>query len=139
MDDSREYVTLDDPEECSMARNDPALFLQMHSRSILIDEVQYAPQLFLILKSKLITVPHLKDRKAAHLPADMQEIYRRIWIGSMPGLLSGRYKDRDVFYSSYLQTYIDRDVSELVNLTDKLIFMDIIRAAACNRSVAECA
>lgn len=49
----------------------------------------------------------------------------------MPGLLSGRYTDRDVFYSSYLQTYIDRDVSELVDLTDKLIFRDFIRAVAC--------
>ena len=61
----------------------------------------------------------------------MQEIYQRIWKGSMPGLISGRFSDRDVFYSSYLQTYIDRDVSELIHLTDKLIFRDFIRAAAC--------
>lgn len=73
----------------------------------------------------------LKARIKTHKPADMQEIYRRIWNGSMPGLVSGRFSDRDVFYSSYLQTYIDRDVSELVNLTDKLIFRDFIRAAAC--------
>ena len=33
--------------------------------------------------------------------------------------------------SSYLQTYIDRDVSELVALVDKLQFQDFIRAAAC--------
>ena len=35
------------------------------------------------------------------------------------------------FYSSYLQTYIDRDVSELVSLGDKFLFQDFIRAAAC--------
>lgn len=185
MDDSREYVTLDNLEERSMARNDPALFLQMHSRPIMIDEVQYAPQLFSYIKIEIdndaapgtfwltssqafrmmelaqeslagrVAILHmpslsqheiygtgtstpftlelnsLKERKATHTPANMQEIYRRIWIGSMPGLLGGRYKDRDVFYSSYLQTYIDRDVSDLVNLTDKLVFMDFIRAAAC--------
>ena len=73
----------------------------------------------------------LKERTKINTPADMQEMYRRIWMGSMPGLLSGRYTDRDVFYSSYLQTYIDRDVSDLVDLTDKLIFRDFIRAAAC--------
>ena len=73
----------------------------------------------------------LKERATTHAPADMQEIYQRIWKGSMPGLISGRFSDRDVFYSSYLQTYIDRDVSELINLTDKLIFRDFIRAAAC--------
>lgn len=185
MDDSREYVTLDDLEERSMARKDPALFMQMHSRPILIDEVQYAPQLFSYIKIEIdngaepstfwltgsqafrmmelaqeslagrVAILHmpslsqheiygtgasmpftlelnsLKERKATHAAADMQEIYRRIWVGSMPGLLGGRYKDRDVFYSSYLQTYIDRDVNDLVNLTDKLIFMDFVRAAAC--------
>ena len=44
--ENRTYVTLDDLEERAMAQNDPALFLQMHDRPILIDEVQYAPQLF---------------------------------------------------------------------------------------------
>lgn len=55
----------------------------------------------------------------------------RIWNGSMPGLISGKFTDRNVFYSSYLQTYIERDVSESVALTDKLQFQDFIRAAAC--------
>lgn len=46
MKQDREYVTLDDLEERSIARNDPALFLQIHRCPIMIDEVQYAPQLF---------------------------------------------------------------------------------------------
>lgn len=36
-----------------MARNNPALFLQMHSRPILIDEVRYAPQLFSYIKIEI--------------------------------------------------------------------------------------
>ena len=185
MQENRTYVTLDDLEDRAMARNDPALFLQLHDRPILIDEVQYAPQLFSYIKIEIdngaapgsfwltgsqafrmmelaqeslagraallhmpslsqheiygsgntspfsIDLSLLKERAKTHAPAGMQEIYQRIWKGSMPGLISGRYSDRDVFYSSYLQTYIDRDVSELVNLTDKLIFRDFIRAAAC--------
>lgn len=183
--ENRTYVTLDDLEERAMAQNDPALFLQMHDRPILIDEVQYAPQLFSYIKIEIdngaepgsfwltgsqsfrmmelareslagrvallhmpslsqheiygsgvaapftINLNALKERIKSHKPADMQEIYRRIWNGSMPGLVSGRFSDRDVFYSRYLQTYIDRDVSELINLTDKLIFRDFIRASAC--------
>ena len=183
--ENRTYVTLDDLEERAMAQNDPALFLQMHDRPILIDEVQYAPQLFSYIKIEIdngaepgsfwltgsqsfrmmelareslagrvallhmpslsqheiygsgvaapftINLNALKERIKSHKPADMQEIYRRIWNGSMPGLVSGRFSDRDVFYSSYLQTDIDRDVSELINLTDKLIFRDFIRASAC--------
>ena len=185
MQKNRAYVTLDDLEDRAMAQNDPALFLQLHDRPILIDEVQYAPQLFSYIKIEIdngaepgsfwltgsqsfrmmelaqeslagrvallhmpslsqheiygsgnnspfsIDLNALKERATTHAPADMQEIYQRIWKGSMPGLISSRFSDRDVFYSSYLQTYIDRDVSELINLTDKLIFRDFIRAAAC--------
>lgn len=185
MEQEREYVTLDDLEERALAQRDPALFLQLHRRPIMIDEVQYAPQLFSYIKleidqgaepgsfwltgsqafrmmelaqeslagrAALLRMPSLsqheiygtgeaspftvelqalKERAAVNAPADLQEIYRRIWNGSMPGLISGRYTDRDVFYSSYVQTYIDRDVSDLVNLTDKLVFRDFVRAAAC--------
>ena len=49
----------------------------------------------------------------------------------MPGLASGKFSDRDVFYSSYLQTYIDRDVKDQVQLADPLLFRDFVRAAAC--------
>lgn len=185
MQENRIYVTLDDLEERAMAQNDPALFLQMHDRPILIDEVQYAPQLFSYIKIEIdngaepgsfwltgsqafhmmelmqeslagrvallhmsslsqheiygsgevtpftVELNALKERTKTHKPANIHEIYQQIWNGSMPSLVSGRFSDRDVFYSSYLQTYIDRDVSELVNLTDKLIFRDFVRAAAC--------
>lgn len=40
MDDDREYATLDDMEERSLAKRDPAMFLQLHSTPIMIDEVQ---------------------------------------------------------------------------------------------------
>ena len=73
----------------------------------------------------------LKRRKPAGGPADLSGIYERIWKGSMPGLVSGKYSDRDLFYSSYLQTYIERDVNDLVERIDKLLFQDFIRAAAC--------
>lgn len=182
---NRGYVTLDDLEERRMARNDPALFLQIHDLPVLIDEVQYAPELFSYIKIAVdngaapgsfwltgsqafrmmelaqeslagrVAVLHmpglsqheiygsgpgrpftvdlaaLKERKNAGVPANMDGIYERIWKGSLPGYISGKFTDRSVFYSSYLQTYIDRDVSELVSLTDKLQFQDFIRAAAC--------
>ena len=73
----------------------------------------------------------LKARGNSGTPTALDGIYQRIWKGSLPGYISGKFTDRDVFYSSYLQTYIDRDVSEQVLLTDKLLFQDFIRAAAC--------
>jgi hypothetical protein len=184
MDDKREYVTLDDLEERHLAKTDPALFLQIHSLPIMIDEVQYAPELFSYIKIAIdngaaagsfwltgsqsfklmglaqeslagriailnmhslsqheiygkgecapfsVELDALKARKNTNEPADMKGIYERIWRGSMPGLVSGRYSDRDVFYSSYLQTYIQRDVSEQAAISDTLLFSDFIRSAA---------
>lgn len=185
MDSDREYVTLDDLEERGLAKRDPAMFLQMHSTPIMIDEVQYAPELFSYIKIQIdngaapgtywltgsqafklmelaqeslagrVAILHmpslsqheiygsgeckpftlelaaLKARESANAPADLNQMYERIWKGSMPGLVSGKYTDRDVFYSSYLQTYIDRDVKEQVQLADPLLFRDFVRAAAC--------
>lgn len=73
----------------------------------------------------------LKIRRVTGTVTNIEGIYQRIWNGSLPGYVSGNFTDRDVFYFSYLQTYIDRDVSELVALTDKLLFQDFVRAAAC--------
>ena len=39
------YVTLDDPLVLGLARDDPALFMQRFPPPVLIDEIQYAPQL----------------------------------------------------------------------------------------------
>ncbi|ETA81806.1 ATP-binding protein [Youngiibacter fragilis] len=184
MGNDRVYVTLDDMEERRLAKNDPALFLQMHALPIMIDEVQYAPELFSYIKiavdngappgafwltgSQAFNLMHLaqeslagrtailhlpslsqheihgrgectpftleldsiKARNSTNEPTDMNGIYERIFNGSMPGLVSGKYTDRDVFYSSYLQTYIERDVSEQVALIDKLLFRDFVRSAA---------
>ena len=46
----RQEVTLDDAENRRLAKSDPALFLEMHPAPVLIDEVQYAPELFSYIK-----------------------------------------------------------------------------------------
>ena len=46
----REYVTLDDLNLREMAKSDPKMFLQIHRPPVLIDEVQYAPELFSYIK-----------------------------------------------------------------------------------------
>lgn len=179
-----EIVTLDDLEERALARKDPAMFLQIHEPPIMIDEIQYAPELFSYIKIAIdrgavpgsfwltgsqafklmelaqetlagrvailrlpplsqheaygkgasspftVNLNDIKNRRKTHAPAAMYEIYKRIWNGGMPGLISGKFTDRDVYYSSYIQTYIERDVSELIQGVDKLLFQDFIRAVA---------
>ena len=47
---NRGYVSLDDLNARNLAKSDPELFLQLHKPPILIDEVQYAPELFTYIK-----------------------------------------------------------------------------------------
>ena len=49
-DSRRAYVTLDDLAVRSLALSDPALFLQRYTPPLLIDEIQYAPQLLSYIK-----------------------------------------------------------------------------------------
>ncbi len=156
LEDGREYVTLDDLEERKLAKQDPALFLQMHEPPVFIDEVQYAPELFPYIKIAVdkgtppssfwltgsqafrlmdlaqeslagrvavlhmsslsqhelygrgentpffLNLPELKSRKATGAAADVSGIFERVWLGALPGYRSGKFKDRDVFYSSYV-------------------------------------
>ena len=46
----RTYITLDDPQIRTLAQKDPALFLQTYKTPLLIDEIQYAPELFPYIK-----------------------------------------------------------------------------------------
>ena len=50
MSPERNVITLDDLEERKLAQTDPAMFLAIHPAPVLIDEVQYAPQLFSYIK-----------------------------------------------------------------------------------------
>jgi hypothetical protein len=49
-DDSRTYLTLDDPTLRSLAKAEPALFLQRFPPPLLVDEFQYAPELLPYIK-----------------------------------------------------------------------------------------
>lgn len=48
--ENRNYVSLDDLTEREMAINEPKLFLENHKAPLIIDEIQYAPQLLSYIK-----------------------------------------------------------------------------------------
>ena len=179
----REYVSLDDLNLREMAKSDPKLFLQLHKPPVLIDEVQYAPELFTYIKIHideshnpgdfwltgsqifrlmqdvqeslagrvaLLHMSPLSQRELEGLPCvpfttDFEvltqqsklvrpltapELFERLWQGCMPGLVSGQYSDRNVYYSSYLSTYIERDERELSGTLEALKFIRFITAVA---------
>lgn len=183
----REYVTLDDLNTRDMAKNDPALFLQLHKPPILIDEVQYAPELFTYIKIHIdehhnasdfwmtgsqifrlmqgvqeslagrVALLHMSpmsqreingtpcmpfttkfdtliDESKKIAPVTTPKLFERIWNGSMPGLVSGQYADRNIYYSSYLSTYVERDVREISGNVDALKFNRFVTAVAARTS-----
>lgn len=66
------------------------------------------------------------DRKSIDTPA----VFDRIFNGGMPALVSGQYTERKALYSSYISTYIDRDVKEITGAINSLRFMSFITATA---------
>jgi predicted AAA+ superfamily ATPase len=49
-EENRQYISLDNPTYRRLAKEDPALFLQRFAPPIIIDEAQYAPELFEYIK-----------------------------------------------------------------------------------------
>jgi predicted AAA+ superfamily ATPase len=60
----------------------------------------------------------------------LKEIYRMIWRGAFPAIALDEELDRDLFYSSYVQTYLQRDIHDLAHVGDEMAFLRFLRAAA---------
>ena len=179
----RNYVSLDDLNERNLAKTDPEMFLQLHKPPILIDEVQYAPELFVYIKIHVdkyhnagdfwltgsqvfklmsgiqeslagrvavlsltslsqaeicggemqpftLDIEELSARRKERTKADTGVIFDRIFRGPMPAIVSEKNSNSQIFYSSYLTTYIERDVRELSDAIDSLKFLHFITAVA---------
>ena len=179
--DNMEYITLDDEVFREQAKNDPKLFLEEHPAPLLIDEVQYAPNLFSYIKINvdkenkngmywltgsqqfhlmknvgeslagrvgIINLNSLmyseiveNNRKELFDPAKLNEIktmpkidvnklYEIIYKGGMPTLYMEKEMSRDIYFSSYVDTYISRDVRELTEIGNELSFRKFIISVA---------
>ena len=71
-----------------------------------------------------------KAKNSKMPPKTVQEIYTDIWNGSFPELVCRNGEDRDIYYSSYLQTYIERDVQTAGNISDVITFKNFIKVVA---------
>ena len=179
----RNYVSLDDLNERNLAKSDPELFLQIHKTPLLIDEVQYAPELFTYIKISVdknckpgdfwltgsqafklmrgiqeslagrvavlsltslsqaelsdsdmrpftVDLDSLSARRKERKAADTNDIFSRIFRGSMPAIVSGQNTNSHIFYNSYLSTYIEKDVNYISNNIDSLKFLRFITSVA---------
>ena len=79
-------------------------------------------------------------KRSTTLKMDVNEIFRRIVRGSYPELYQKPDLKTSKFYSDYLDTYLARDVSEIINLKDKekfLTFMGIVASLTGQELVYE--
>jgi predicted AAA+ superfamily ATPase len=60
----------------------------------------------------------------------VMEVYGDIWKGSFPELITNPAIDRSRFYSSYMQTYIERDVKDYQGAVNELTFYKFVRSTA---------
>jgi len=183
--ENRSYVTLDDPLVLSLAKEDPALFIQRFPAPVTIDEIQYAPELLPYIKIEvdraqrpglywltgsqqfhmmrgvseslagrvgIMRLSGFSRRESVAQGAEvtpflplpdevgkrmntggrltLKELYRVIWRGSFPVMALNDKTDRDLFYSSYVQTYLQRDIRDLAHVGDEMAFLRFLRTSA---------
>ena len=122
----RKYVTLDDPDVRYLAKHDPALFMQRYTPPVLIDEIQYAPELLPYLK---IYVDSKKQKgsiwitgsQAFQLMKDASEsLAGRVGIINLLGL-----SDAEIY--GYESTPYVTEPEYLMNRIDKVQKLDLNR------------
>ena len=172
------YVTLDFPQVRALAKEDPELFLQQYVPPVIIDEIQYAPELLPYIKVRvdekpekgqyfltgsqmfhmmrnvseslagrvgILTLYSLSQSEMegrenkAFLPSDVKmtggnlnvsEIFERIYKGSMPAVQVNEGMPVEEYYGSYMQTYLERDIRDLVKIKDESRFLKFIACVA---------
>ncbi|MDR1491158.1 MAG: ATP-binding protein [Planctomycetaceae bacterium] len=181
----RKYVSLDSFDDRTLAKNNPALFIQRYEPPVMIDEIQYAPELFTAIKIHvdknrqngqfwltgsqkfslmkgiqeslagrvailemlgfsfretidkanevkpfLEMIKNLKSENDNTEEWTLKQMYQTIFNGSFPQMIVNKGKGRDVFFKSYLQTYIERDVRDYHGITNNLKFYNFVRSVA---------
>ncbi len=153
------YVSFDDPEEVHAAERDPRGFLARYPDRVILDEAQKAPELFSYLKlaidadrerkgrfvlsgsNQFSLSRRLSESLAGRIGllslhpferAEMRPKERgsQMLNGSYPELVLRDHEGAREWYSSYLATYLERDV-RLANDVGKLSdFQTLVRLLA---------
>jgi predicted AAA+ superfamily ATPase len=181
--DSAKYVTFDNKADLSMARKSQEIFFKQWTPPVILDEVQYAPNLFSEIKliadnEKKKGSFYMTGSQAFHLMKNVSEslagrigilnmqglslreidgcsfdlpfaptedylknagnirrndefwnVWQTIVRGSMPEL-QDQTIETDIYYASYINTYLERDVRDLKQIGDELQFLQFMTAAA---------
>ena len=140
------YRLLEDPAIIAALRADPATFLDELKPPVVLDEIQHAPELLAHIRARIDAAPRrtgqwfltgsqeaplmqgvtesLAGRAAVlHLlPLAQAESPKvDLWNGGIPEVLA-RPAARELWFASYLQTYLERDVRAVTHVKDLATF-----------------
>jgi predicted AAA+ superfamily ATPase len=141
-----DYRLLEDPDVLARVRADPRGFFDELKLPVILDEIQNAPELLAYVRTRIDAAPRktgqwfltgsqesalmqrvsesLAGRAAIlHLlPLSVQESPKvDLWLGGFPEVIA-RPGARDLWFSSYLQTYLERDVRAVTQVRDLATF-----------------
>jgi predicted AAA+ superfamily ATPase len=148
------YVLLEDPDIQARVKSDPRGFLEEMQPPVIFDEIQNVPELFDYVRTLIDAKPRRNGQwlftgsqeaplmqgitesmagRAAilHLlPFSISETPKvTLLYGGFPEVLD-RPKSRALWFSSYLQTYLERDVRAITNVRDLVTFRRFISLLA---------
>jgi uncharacterized protein len=139
-------VALDAPDMLLAVRSDPRRFLDEQTGVTILDEIQNAPELFAYLKERIDRAPQQRGRwlltgsQEAPLMRHVTESLagRTAVLGLLPLSVAetpkcnpvyGGYPEsiarpntRALWFESYIQTYLERDVRAILNVRDLATF-----------------
>jgi hypothetical protein len=78
----------------------------------------------------LPTKAFLEQKQAVAMKTNLLKMYHLIWKGSYPKLYGADDKMWSVYYDSYVQTYLERDVRTLTSVNNELDFYRFMRVLA---------
>lgn len=154
------YYSLENLDIRSFAINDPVGFLNQHSEGMILDKVQNAPDLLSYIQgivddnpdkrfvlsgsSQFSVIKQITQSLAGRtgvlelLPLSYSEVKQEadkhsldeiLLQGFFPALYAGKNKYQ-FLYPSYVKTYLERDVRDLLQIKDMLQFQTFLRLCA---------
>ena len=137
-----DYILLEDPDVISRVRSDPRAFMEALRPPVILDEIQNAPELMNYVRARIDAAPAKKGQwlltgsqeaplmqgvtesmagRAAvlHLlPVSTIESPKvNVFRGGYPGVVT-RPSAADLWFRSYVQTYLERDVRAVTAIRD---------------------
>lgn len=148
------YRLLESPDELARVKADPRAWLESLQLPVILDEVQNAPELFPFIREGLDRSPSVKGRyiltgsqdfslmsgvresmagRAAVFrmyPLSLVELGRwDLLRGGFPEVWA-RPRNADLWFQSYIQTYLERDVRDVLAVKDLSTFRRFLGLAA---------